>query len=68
VGPLRTTSTSLVLPLTALVMGFWTPALVTGTGELAVKPDSASRLSPKVDPEQSPTDGAGVSARKPGTC
>jgi len=43
---------ALVLPLTALVMGFWAPVRLAGTGEPAVKPDSASGLSPEVDPEQ----------------
>jgi hypothetical protein len=31
--------------------------LPTGTGELAVKPDSASGFSPEVDPEQLPPGG-----------
>ena len=51
---------ALVLPLTALVMGFWIPVLLAGTGELAVKADSVSGLSPAVDAEQLPTDGGGV--------
>src|SRR6202034_721516 len=49
-----------VLPLTALVIAFWAPVLLAGTGEVAVKPDSDSGLSPEVDPEQLPTGGGGV--------
>ena len=49
-----------VVPLTALVIGFWAPTLLAGTGAVAVKPDSASGLSPEVDPEQSPIGGGGV--------
>ena len=51
---------ALVLPLTTLVIAFWAPVLLAGTGEVAVKPDSASGLSPEVDPEQSPTGGGGL--------
>jgi hypothetical protein len=48
---------ALVVPLTALVIGLWAPALLAGTGAVAVKPDSDSGLSPAVDAEQAPLGG-----------